>query len=580
MMRVLAAMIFCLAFVGVTSAQTTTTSLPASGQLDFGVEGLSFPPVVTVNGHTPRTAQLLGEAYRRREPLVWKRVQYVADIGQVALPAGAPYLVDAMKDDAPPVRAQAARSAAMVGEPSLLPQVEKLLADSDASVRREAVLSAAKLAREQKLASSPAIERGLADPQPQVVAASLQAAWTAEHATQIAQKLAGFPKELQAEAAAALGRIKSPGAAAAVLPLLNGDVTQRVAAVRALGEMADVAHAEPVLQKLADPHPTVRRAAVASMAKLADEPTQHARAIKMLADADPTVREAAARVLTPVPSTEALDALLKQLDEPYAPLHEAVRQALSRPRDAALSQATIARAAALLAQANPRRQEDASYILGRLRSDAAIERHLALLQWDPASPAKSDWPLIAQAAESLGLIGDARANEPLMKLIKPAPDALAGMQRPQVDAMTKAMSNALVAAARLHHRAAIDDAVRILQLDPATCPSSLRAAASFAIGLLAEPGKLPSDVNFITIYESPFEAKITKLEALKALGNNRHAPLADRLKVITESDATPDLRWMAQWAYQRCSNTRVAYQPPTERRAPPVLISDLPQPRQ
>src|SRR5688500_17397399 len=71
-------------------ATTGPATRPADGRLDFGAEGLTFPPIVIVNKHRPRTAELLGEAYRRREPLVWKRVQYVTDLGQVALPAGAP----------------------------------------------------------------------------------------------------------------------------------------------------------------------------------------------------------------------------------------------------------------------------------------------------------------------------------------------------------------------------------------------------------------------------------------------------------------------------------------------------------
>src|SRR4051812_41505425 len=81
-------------------AQTTS---PSSEQLDFGREGLSFQAPVRVNGHVPRTAELLGEAYRRGEPLVWKRVQLVSDLGQVGVPAAAPYLAEAMRDPTPAV---------------------------------------------------------------------------------------------------------------------------------------------------------------------------------------------------------------------------------------------------------------------------------------------------------------------------------------------------------------------------------------------------------------------------------------------------------------------------------------------
>jgi HEAT repeat protein len=567
------AIVAVAALAGGAAAGQTTQS--GEETLDFGTEGLAFPPVVTVNGHTPRTAQLLGEAYRRREPVVSKRVNYIADLGQVALPAAAPYLAEAMNDPSPQVRAEAARSAALTGEASLAADVEKLLQDPDATVRREAVLSAAALAR-MHAGSTRAIERGLSDQAPQVLAAALQAAWTPEHVRQIALKLPSLPTDLQTEAAVALARLKSPQQSAAVLPLLKGDVVQRAAAVRALGEMAGAAQAEAALAMLSDPHPTVRREAVTAMGKLADAPTRQARAIQMLGDLDLTVRQAAAGVLTPVPSADALAPLAAQLKEDYASLHEQTRAALVHPADATVRQPTIQLAAEMLGDANPRRREDASYILGHLKSDAAIDRHVALLQWDPTNPGKTDWLMVAQAAESLGLIGGDRALEPLMALIKSAPEATRALQRPQRDHMGLAMANAMISAARLHHRPALEQAVRILQIEPVACPTRLRAGSAFAVGLLAERGgKAPEAAKMLEIYGSIDEDRTTKLEALKALGNLRHVTAAERLKTIFESEPRPDLRWIAHWAYQRCADTRIPYTPPSERREPPVSISDL-----
>jgi HEAT repeat protein len=530
-----------------------------------------------VNGHAPRTAQLLGDAYRRHEPLVWKRVQYIADIGQVAQAAGSPYLVDAMKDDAPPVRAEAARAASMVNDPSLLPYVEKLIGDTDANVRREAVLAAGKLAREQKQASA-AIDSGLRDQQPQVIAAALQAAWTTDDAERIAKSLPRASPELQAEAAVALARLRATTQASAVLPMLNGDVPARVAAVRAFGDIGKPGDFAAVQKMLGDPHPTVRREAIIATGKLDGQIKRKPTAVQMLRDADPTVREAAARVLTPIATSEALAAIAAQLDIDYAPLHEAARQAMIRPDNDAIRTATISLAAEMLAHANPRRREDASFVLGRLRSDAAIDRHVALLTWDPTAVAKSDWVLIAQAAESIGLIGDTRSIERLMAIVKSAPDALHSLQRPQRDHMTHAMANALVATARLRHRAAIPEAVRILQLNPDDCPTEIRGAAAFAIGVLSEPGAAPpGDVNFFAIYDSAFEGRAAKIESIKALGNMRYAASAERLKQISLADGTADLRWIAHWAYERAANARVPYTPPTERHETPVTISDLPK---
>jgi hypothetical protein len=142
------------------------------------------------------------------------------------------------------------------------------------------------------------------------------------------------------------------------------------------------------------------------------------------------------------------------------------------------------------------------------------------------------------------------------------------------------MANALIAAARLRHRPAIEESARILQLNPDSCPADLRAGAAFAIGVLSEPGAAPpGDVNFFAIYNNPFEGHVAKIEAIKALGNMRHAASADRLKEISAGDQTRDLRWLAHWSYERCANTRVPYTPPTERREPPVTISDLSKPQ-
>src|SRR5688572_23878566 len=215
-MRLAVAVITLLSLTTNVLAQTA----PADGMLDFGDDGLSIPPVVIVNGHTARTAELLGEAYRRGEPLVWKRAQYVADLGRVAQPAAAPFLIEAMKDESPQVRAEAARSAAEVGEASLLPHVEKLLDDAEGDVRREAVRSAARLARDHKRPTA-AIERGLADKEPQVVATAIQAAWLPEHAKPIAARLPDLAKTLQADAADALARLKAKEQSQALLPLLG-----------------------------------------------------------------------------------------------------------------------------------------------------------------------------------------------------------------------------------------------------------------------------------------------------------------------------------------------------------------------
>ena len=569
-----------VAILVLTSVANAQTTQPADGKLDFGAEGLVFPPAQVVNAHTPRTAQLLGEAYRRNEPLEWRRVRLVADLGQVARSEGVPFVMDAMKDPSPAVRAEAARSAGMIAEPppSLLTQLENLLGDQDPGVRREAVLSAATLARtlNQKTA---AIERGLADAQPAVIAAALERAWTPEHGKLIAQRLPTIPTPLHAEAATAVSRTKATGDAAALLPLLNGDVAARAAAARALGNLGDAATHDALVTLLGDPHPTVRREAITAIAKLDRDVPRKPLAIPLLKDPDLTVREAATTVLTPVATTEALQAIVVQLSEDYAPLHAAARRALSCPADDAVRQATIATAVTLLGHADARRREDGSYVLGRLRSSDGFQAHLALLTADMSASSKTDWPLVAQAAESVGLIGDRRAAAPLMVLVKAAPDAMEKIPAAQQVAAGVAMGNAMVALGRLRHRPALEEAVRLLSLDALSgnVPAPLRTASAFVIGAFGERGTVPEGINVLAIFASADESLETKFEALKALGNLRHAPSADGLKKIAESHLSPRMRWMAHWSYERCAGTTTPFVPVVERREPPVSISDLPR---
>src|SRR5207248_9533124 len=136
-------------------------------------------------------------------------------------------------------------------------------------------------------------------------------------------------------------------------------------------------------------------------------------------------------------------------------------------------------------------------------------------------------------------------------------------------------SNAMVALGRLRYRPALEEAARLLQMDPqGECPAPLRAASAFAVGLLSAPGKPPEGVNLFGIYENVYEAKMTKFEAIKAVGNLAMGTSSDRLKTIAETESSPELRWIAHWSYERCTGTRVPYTPPTEHREPPVSISE------
>src|SRR5689334_15222765 len=185
---------------GACAVGRAQATAPADGAMDFGTAGLTFPPAQVVSGHVPRTAELLGEAYRRRDPVVATRVRLVCELGTTGIPAAAPYVGEAMSDPAAAVRAEAARAAAAVGEASLLVGVEGLLKDADAEVRREAVVAACALARMNHRATA-AVETGLGDRDPNVVAAAVRSAYLPAHAALVTRRLPELPAELKAEAA-------------------------------------------------------------------------------------------------------------------------------------------------------------------------------------------------------------------------------------------------------------------------------------------------------------------------------------------------------------------------------------------
>src|SRR3954447_18119905 len=92
--------VLCVALAGACDGVFGQSTAPGNGPMDYGAVGLSFPPAVVVSGHVPRTAQLLGEAYRRKDPVVANRVRLICELGQTGIAAAAPYIAEAMADPA------------------------------------------------------------------------------------------------------------------------------------------------------------------------------------------------------------------------------------------------------------------------------------------------------------------------------------------------------------------------------------------------------------------------------------------------------------------------------------------------
>lgn len=531
------------------------------GRMDFGSEGIDFPPATRVNTTLPRTAELLGEAIRGEKQFWYRRAQWVQELGRCKLPEVAVYLREAMADPVPQVRAQAAAAAGESEVEALLGDVEKLLDDKEPAVRREAVAAADALSK-LRTGDSPAVLRGLNDSDPLVMLAAVNAVRTAGEAGALAAKLPGLSADLQVAGLEALGRAKARDQAALAAGFLDKTVPLRAAAVLALSHMKATDQLAAVLARLTDEHPTVRRLATDALAELATIDQQHEQAMKMLKDPDATVRTAAAKLLNPLPDEAAAQAILSLLDDPHRPLHAALRAALIHPATPQVKKLVIEASAGLLDHANPRRREDGSYVLGRLRSDAAFEKHLALLNVPKDDPVNVDWPLITQVAESLGLIGDQRAAESLVALAEKAPTGYLTDTKPKLGNPIDAMGAAIVAAGRLRYKEILPTAVRLASLSPRLCPGQVRTASLWCIGVINPEHSEDQAGILMHIYAGMEEGLDSQYEALKAVGNLKLNGLADRMKQIGSTDGDTKLRWIGHWAYDRITGQTTPYEPP------------------
>jgi len=549
------------AILGILTA-TLACSAPAAVKdpLPYGMEGLNIPKAVEKNATSSRTVELLAQAAAASDASVTRRVQLVRDIGACKLSAGLKYVETAMGDPDPLVRGTAAQAAAVIGDASATKPLQKLLADPEPEVRREAILAGATLGDPSFAAA------GLKETDELVLRGALNAASTPEHAKQIAARFDGLSPMLKTSALDALGRIGDASQASIAAGQLGGSIPHKVAAIRALGQMKATAQVERVLKMLGDPHPTVRREAVDALSGVASVEVQQQQAIAMLGDEDRSVRHSAAKLLGAVPTADAVDALVKQLYEDYRPLHKAARDALVATGDP-----SVPAAVKLLDDSDARRREDGSYVLGKLKSDSGLERHIALMD-------DKDWGVVTQVANSLGEIGRKEAIPPLAKLAARGPTLRDEVKDPKDYGAYSACEQSIVACGKLGHSAILPAIKPLIPFDEFQS-GALRGAAVYAFGLLGDASD-PTCATMMGLYPNPKEGENVKFESFKAAGHLNYKPALglfskwDSEQMISSS---PNLRWIAHWSYERISGQTVPYTPPETSWTPDVAISDLPQ---
>ncbi len=564
-----------MAILAVAVQPSPAQTHPADDKLGYGDEGLNIAPAIVVNTTSPRTVKLLGEAQKAAGGSA--KLGLTAELGATKRPEAGPWLRVAMMDADAAIRAEAARSAGWAQLKDLAPDVARLMKDAQPLVRREAVIALSRLS-ESASADEPITAPALNDPDGEVVEAAIAHARTAADARALLAALPKLSPTRQVKAMVSLGRLLKLERAPAVAQLAGSeDVALRTQALITLGQLGASAHAAQVSSALSDRHPTVRRAAITALGRLVEPATAQARAIAMLTDSDPSVAAAAAGVLADHPTADAVTPLVARLDSDYSPLHDAARAALAAGARDPTRSAVIAAAAAMLDSANPRRREDGSYLLGHLRSDARLDRHIELLNV-PDILQEVDWSLVRQAAESLGQIGDSKAGAALYVQVLRAPTGEKDIQ-PSKDptGMARTSAAAIVAVGQLRYAPALPHVRQLAFANAKTADPTVHVPGIWALGVLSPDASSQTAGKLLGVYKSEFEGEDAIFEAMKALGNLRAKGALDRVRKIEEESSIAKIKWAAHWAADRIAGVTTAYTPPIESWTADTSIRDLSQ---
>jgi HEAT repeat protein len=546
---ILPVLLSAAAVAGASSVNLPSIETP----LPFGINVIPLPPPARVNLTSSRTVDLLATELRKPETTPDRKAELIADLARTQLQSAATPLIDAAGDPDPAIRACVAQALASLADPSESDAVKRLSTDNDPEVRAEADRAAGALHLEELVSA------GIHDPDTDVVCASLSVAGAPQSA-EIVTRLTAPDIDIRIAAINAVARADLTANADAVAALLRKDLATRIAAVRALAVIGAASHAHDILKLLSDPHPTVRREATIALVSVLSTADAQSYAIEMLADGDLTVRTSAALDLAKVPGPDAVSLLVKQLSDPYVPLHDAARSALL-----AAGGAAIPAAENLLDDPNPRRREDASWLLGTLRSSAGFHRHLALLD-DP------DWSVVAQAAKSLGEIGNPSAASKLQQTFERARALISGTELPTTPAAIAA-TNAIVSAVQLGYTP-ITPEVSPLILKRGDYPSNVRAAAVWAVGILGAPDESTVFRQLHNLIEDPFEAGDVKIESVKAVGNRKSPDgksVFGSAAAVTSSD---EQLAIVHWSQDRLNGAVTPFSLPPEKFIADTSITD------
>jgi len=525
--------------------------------MPFGRDFLAIPPVVEINTTSPRTVELLGKAFDAGET-VPRRVELVRDLGATRLPLAVPYLLKAIVEPDALVRSEGARSLGIIGDASALPGLRALLPDPEESVRREAIVAGAILKDEA------IVSEGLRATDPITLTAAISRSFSPAHVDAIVALLPTLDGAHQAQAISTLGRLGDARHGETVAGYLDRPIPVQVASLQALGLMKAVAQRDAVIAHLRDAHPTVRRAALQALSGVADVTIRQARALDALADPDLPIRTVAAHLLATDPTPSAIAPLVAQLSMDDKPLHDAALAAL-----VAIKSDVLPAMVTLLDDPNNRRRLDALHVLWKLKSDAGLDKQIALAN-------SQDWPVVAAAARSLGTTGRAEAVPALAKLALSFDQTIKLDDPEQATGRQEAVQWGIVGCGALNHPDILPP-LMVLIPDWEKKSPYWRAAICWTIGATNSTQHVGA---ILGILGNDKDAEMVKLEVLKAVGNLRYqnaSGLTSGWSTAVPMSSSPPLRYIAWWAHQRIERKSIPWEPIGANWSAEVSIRDMPE---
>jgi len=462
-------------------------------------------------------------------------------LGEIRDPRAVRGVLRMLQDPEPLVQDTAAEALVTIGDRSVIPPVSHLLTSPRPRVRQRALDVLGRLGDDSLTAT---ISSMINDPDREVVKSAITALGNiqAPPSCALATRLLALPGEdLQDSLRVAFLNMGGPSVPCltGVLGTASGEPLTR--AIYLLGKLKAVEAVAPIIQRLHDPDPAVRRFAAIALTEIGD-PRAEEQLVALLRDKDPALRTYAAVGLMGIGGRMSIRLLLASLNDPETQWLavrildrigsrdiDSLIAALRDERTSWYAEQALTRldGAALPQLEEHLRRDDAAIregvarVMGEVKDRRAVAPLLEAIQ----SPGDAG----ATSAAALIQIADPASVEPLIELLGSQSEqvrlyaayALGGLRdRRAVPALTRALSDpsssvrgiAAHALGQIGARAATEALVAALE-DPS---AHVRSTVAYALARIGDPASAPK-LEARVLTDTDFTARAAAREALDSL---------------------------------------------------------------